>query len=467
MIKDIITRLKDKNLTLYPMLTGVLFLLNELRNNGRFYTVKENFLLITIILVFCFLVDILSRKLIKNKIKAALIATAFIVINLFYLDLELWLTTPLFLKNIFSYPAPDNPEVLIIPFLGILWIIFSAIIIKYKRGLLNLNRYLNIIIISFIGIEIIKWIILPQYDITLVDKGRIPESNFIKKQGKPNIYYIILDSYTSSESLKKYWNFDNSPFEDSLKGMGFYIAKHSTSDYTSTPYCLSTYLNLSLLKLDPTKKVNERNLLYLIRNSRLENNLVSQGYHFINYSLFDIDKKDRFYNFFPYYHFLGRTIWFTNTIKLWHFLIPQSQISITNLNILKMANDLSVSKIDAPFFVYAHIMMPHPPYIFNEYGNIINKSEQILPDEIKYLKQLRFENTLVIKTIRQILANEKKKPIIIIQADHGFRFLENVSIAEKEKESHTILNAYLVPDEIKNKLNDSIKPVQGLKLIFE
>ena len=468
MIKNLITRLKERNLTLYPMLMGVLFLLNELRNNGRFYTAKDNILLITIILAFCFLVDLLSRKLVKNNTKAALIATTFIVINLFYLDISSWLNTPIFLKNLFSDLTHGHSVILIIPVLGILWMFFSYIIIKYKRGLLKLNLYLNIIIIAFIGIEIIKWLILPQYDIALVEKNKISENKFINAREKPNIYYIILDAYTSSESLKKYWKFDNTPFEDSLKGMGFYIAHKSTSDYTSTPYCLASYLNVSLLKIDSTKKYNERNLLCLIRNSRLEKSLEKQGYQFVNYSLFDVDKENHLYNFyFTYNHYLGRTIWYTNVLKLWQYIIPQYHISNTNLNTINMLENLSRSAMHTPLFVYAHIMMPHGPYIFNEDGKKMENSEQILPEKIKYLKQLRFENTLVIKAIRQILVNEKREPIIIIQGDHGFRNLDNVNITEKAKESHTILNAYLVPENIRIKLNDSIKPIQGLKLIFE
>jgi len=467
MIKFIAAFFNKKSFSLYPILTGILFIFNELRNNGKYYTIKENLSLITIILAFCFLIDILSKKLIKNRIKAALISTLFIVINLFYLDLYNWITAPVFLNKLLSHMTSDHPEVIIIPLLGILGLSFLYFVMNYKSDLLRLNQYLNTILIAFVAVEIIKWFLLPQYDITLAEKVKIPNCNFIQRQGKPNIYYIILDEYTSSESLKKYLKYDNSPFDDSLKRMGFYLAPKSTSDYTSTQHCLSSYLNLSLLKIDSTKKYNSQNLLCIIRNSILEKGLVNQGYNFINYSLFDVGEESHFYNVFTGEHFLGRTIWFTNSFKLWHSLFQSSHISNTNLNIFKMLQNLSLTNPVRPYFVYAHFLMPHAPFIFDENGKRMGKAEQYLHINIKYIKQLRFENTLVINTIRQILDHEKKRPIIIIQGDHGFRFLEGVSIAEKIKESHTILNAYLVPDEIKNELNDSIKPIDGLKLIFQ
>jgi hypothetical protein len=43
-------------------------------------------------------------------------------------------------------------------------------------------------------------------------------------QEKPDIYYIILDSYTRADVLQKDFGYDNSQFVDSLRQMGFYVA---------------------------------------------------------------------------------------------------------------------------------------------------------------------------------------------------------------------------------------------------
>ncbi len=69
----------------------------------------------------------------------------------------------------------------------------------------------------------------------------------------PDIYYIILDTYTRGDTLQTYFHFDNQPFLDRLKAMGFYVATCSRSNYTSTETSLASSLNLNYLQaLSPT-----------------------------------------------------------------------------------------------------------------------------------------------------------------------------------------------------------------------
>lgn len=39
--------------------------------------------------------------------------------------------------------------------------------------------------------------------------------------GLPDVYYIIMDSYPSSDNLKKYYNYDNTGFTKQLSDLGF------------------------------------------------------------------------------------------------------------------------------------------------------------------------------------------------------------------------------------------------------
>ncbi len=53
----------------------------------------------------------------------------------------------------------------------------------------------------------------------------------------PDIYYIILDAYASSQNLKGNFGFDNQQFTDFLTEKGFYIAPESPTPTTPTrPY---------------------------------------------------------------------------------------------------------------------------------------------------------------------------------------------------------------------------------------
>ena len=65
--------------------------------------------------------------------------------------------------------------------------------------------------------------------------------------------------------------------------------------------------------------------------------------------------------------------------------------------------------------------------------------------------------------IDTILSKSPNTPIIIIQGDHGFRFLSG---EKGKKKSHTILNAYLLPGGGGEKLYPSITPVNSFQLLF-
>ncbi|MFA5776787.1 MAG: hypothetical protein WC988_04520 [Patescibacteria group bacterium] len=166
--------LLSEKLTLYPVLTGILFLVNELRNNAAFYTLRENVSLILIVLAFTLLVDFLSRKLIKNKIKAALIAVLFVFINLFYQDIFLVITQQKSLVNFINSTTSSHPEVIIVPFILIVWLFFTFFVLKTKRFFAGLNLYLNIVIIAFILLEITKWFIVPVPQIKLAENEPFP-----------------------------------------------------------------------------------------------------------------------------------------------------------------------------------------------------------------------------------------------------------------------------------------------------
>lgn len=457
--------LLTEKLTLYPILTGILFLVNELRNNAIFYTLQENVSLMLIILAFTFGVDLLSRKLIKDKTKAALIATPFIMINLFYQDIFLILSGQRKLISFDNLISTSHPEVIIIPLILIVWLSFTFFILRTKRIRTGINIYFNLIFLAFILIEVTKAAIIPVPQIKLADNESFPVNTDLSPEQKPDIYYIILDSYTSSESLKKYWKYDNSGFEDSLKKIGFTIAPKSKADFALTEYCLASYLNSTSLLLDTAKHhYNERNLLQLIRNNRLYDWLNANKYNCYNFSLFDSFGTKKYYDFLPYNHFLGRTFWYINLLKFYHFLIPSSSISYTNLNIFHELDQLAAVRQNNPIFVYAHVMMPHTPYFFNEHGKPY-KANSSLSDTQKYLGQLIFTDSLTLKTINYILSSSKRKPIIVIQGDHGCRSRIDLTKNEETLEAHTIFYALYTP--YGTIIPDNINPSTTFKKVIE
>ncbi len=92
-----------------------------------------------------------------------------------------------------------------------------------------------------------------------------------------------------------------------------------------------------------------------------------------------------------------------------------------------------VPDIPGPKFVWVHIMSPHPPYIFTADGGIASQqasftlADQVSgsgsPDERRaYADQVNYINTRVLQSVKEILANSKSPPIIVIQGTTG-RFM--------------------------------------------
>jgi hypothetical protein len=140
----------------------------------------------------------------------------------------------------------------------------------------------------------------------------------------------------------------------------------------------------------------------------------------------------------------------------------------------------NLAEVESPKFVYAHILCPHPPFVFDRDGNEVPHN---VPYSIKdgdhfpgshqdyieqYIDQLIFLNDRLTTVVDRILAESDPDPIIILQGDHGpgayliWDFPDETLMRER----FSILNAYYVPKNVKDNLYPSISPVNSFRLIF-
>ena len=88
---------------------------------------------------------------------------------------------------------------------------------------------------------------------------------------------------------------------------------------------------------------------------------------------------------------------------------------------LNTLDDLATEPESGPVFVFAHILLPHPPYVFAKDGSFV-------PDEVDaarsqsdgYAEQLVYVNQRINALVDRLLDRpEAERPIIILQADEG------------------------------------------------
>ncbi len=317
-------------------------------------------------------------------------------------------------------------------------------------------------------------------------------SKTLNKSELPDIYYLIFDRYASFSTLSDYYDFDNNDLFNFLLNQDFYVATESAANYPRTYLSLSSSLSLDYLD-DLAEKLGKENSDYtpifeLVQNNKVASFLKEQGYFYIYagdwWGPTQISKQaNKNINLYAdssefLRKFLGTTILkplignYYKGNKLFGFF--QDRIyENTNYKFEKLSN---IADEKSPKFVYAHMLIPHHPYLFDKDCKRVDDKRK-LPEKEKYLEQLICVNSKIEKLIDEILAKSKKPPIIIVQSDEGPFKIDEMNldgegrdwtkVSDEAVKTHMgILNAYYLPGFDYKKLYPSITPVNTFRLIF-
>jgi hypothetical protein len=289
----------------------------------------------------------------------------------------------------------------------------------------------------------------------------------------PDIYYIILDEYASPRTMARFYNFDNSEFVDSLTNKGFFIAGDSKTEVKYTYNVIASRLNMGYISTtEPWNDIIREKLT----NSSAVKALRASGYTYVYFgTMWELGsfkmEADQYYNFYD----SGGT---TLSPEFTHMLLETTMMSpfcerayqgyyrngaLETFEALKR-----MPEVDSPKFVFAHIMIPHDPFIFGPEGQAVEPRDYYnWADKEFYLGQYKFVTREIEKVIDAILEHSSNPPVIIVQSDHGPRTSLDRSLDIPNDEWQWIFNAYYLPGFPMERLNDSISPVNTFPLIFD
>lgn len=369
--------------------------------------------------------------------------------------------------------------------------------IRTSRDLHSFTNILNIIAFSLvvislfsIGVQKFKSRGARQQD-SYIDR-EVGKTNTVDLENVtilPDIYYIILDGYARSSTLKEMYDYGNDEFSDYLIERGFYIASESRCNYPYTFLSLASSLNMEYINyLSDALGVESglRTVPYqMIEDNKVVNFLRSKGYKFINFN--------------SGWHATDRNKYADMNImcgignEFLMVLIRETMLSAIEgyFGFLKRRRVLctfaklaEVSKIEGPTFTFAHLCVPHHPFVFGANGEAVTAVSLAWHEsggweqKEKYVNQLIFVNKKTKVLIDRILSNSDTLPIIILQADHGPDLTPGNPFSVKHptksmhptqsmlKERMHIFNAYHLPRGGKDLLYESISPVNSFRLIF-
>ena len=106
----------------------------------------------------------------------------------------------------------------------------------------------------------------------------------VESKSHPDVYYIILDAYTSSNSLNKFLNYDNYEFISYLTDKGFTVNHNSYSNYPSSLPSITSTFNMVYLNSLTDGQIGPQELHIsekMISEGPVMQNFKSAGYDII------------------------------------------------------------------------------------------------------------------------------------------------------------------------------------------
>ncbi len=298
---------------------------------------------------------------------------------------------------------------------------------------------------------------------------------------RPDIYYVILDAYAGRPALERYFGFDNRELHELLADRGFYVAQKSFSNYIETRLSLASSLNMDYLDCSGGRcaKWGEGSLYnshrgVAIKDNLLKRTLQSRGYRFINVG-FQNEYAD--VNFSRYSDEPFGGVMFHRRLSEYtpfKYLLTLKGFGKDSRHREQILYDFealgNIPDLPGPKFVFAHVLCPHPPYVFDEHGGVLSFSQALrYGHRGMYLQQVKFINRKIKEAVDTILSKSQGRCIIILQGDHGASAgarQDYVFNPDYALEKFSILNAYYLPGENPPKLYPSISPVNSFRVVL-
>ncbi len=290
----------------------------------------------------------------------------------------------------------------------------------------------------------------------------------------PDIYYIVADGYSRGDIMIDQFNFDNSSFLQELENEGFYIADCSLSNYSWTFLSVTSTLNLDyLVSIDEAYHdafndayiwdiLNEHGYTTIVLDNDFSRTMVIDSDVYIK----ELSSNDKIQYVLTDFEFMliktSATVFLTDALgslsDLFYEKITAAPLNIRYDKTISLIKNLKlVPKLyQTPKFVYAHMLVPHNPYIFSPEGDLIPEEKDM---ETGYINSVKYLNSELLAIVDSILSTSDEPPIIIIQSDHGW------PLSPKESRM-PILNAYYLPTKNEVELYANITPVNTFRLLF-
>lgn len=303
----------------------------------------------------------------------------------------------------------------------------------------------------------------------------------------PDIYHFIFDRYGSEDVLARHYSITE-PIGAFLEERGFYVARESHSNYLKTgPSLASTFAMEYLTPLAEDPRVEDGNwhpIFAMLDDHRVGRFLRARGYEHHQYgswwvgtyrsSAADVNRPHGFSEFAMIY------LRGTMLLPIFH-LLPDTPVTMRldwdNAQCQRVARQIEeirgIAERDWPVYVFAHILVPHGPYVFAPDGRCLDELEaRERGAEHGYIDQIAYADAIIRDVVQALQAEGRKSPVIIIQADEGpfperdGRVPWHEASGEELRIKTGILNAIYLPSGDYSRFRQDMTAVNTYRVVF-
>ncbi len=307
-----------------------------------------------------------------------------------------------------------------------------------------------------------------------------------------DIYYIVLDRYPGEQTLLEQYGYDNRPFLDELEDRGFYVASDSVANYVKTAYSLVATLDMEYLDMEALGAAAGSSTDWKPLHDRLHGELAvpaflkANGYRYVHVATWwggtltnGLADQVLAYGGTSEFDSLLVDTTMLRAVDMFGVETALASRDVKRLHTLfQFARLEEMAAAPGPKFVFAHITLPHDPFVFDAEGNYLSEAEaRARPLEQNFVEHVQYANKRVLGVIERLLdVPPDEEPIIVIGADEGpfpDRFAGHQDTFQWEQarpdeieRKFRILNAFHLPGIENPQAYRSISSVNVFRMIF-
>jgi len=378
---------------------------------------------------------------------------------------------------------------------ALLWPALVVLALGWRRPAPALSTALNVMALALVAFQVVR---IGSFELRRAHPPTVPPSpastvrvTAAPAREAPNIYFLVLDGYAREDVLRDIYRYDNHDFLRSLEAQGFQVAHHARANYCQTELTLASSLNLDYV--DPLARamgpeatdrapleraIADNHTTRFLRNHGYRTVAFASGYGGTELRAADSYRRGQA-GLSEFQSALLETTPLLPLLRARGLVRVDANHTRARQVLYTLDHLAEAGRSPAPVFVFAHLIVPHPPFIFRADGSLKEyvRANQFT-DGVRiwgsprlyirgYREQVEFISHRLPATIAAILAQAPRPTVILLLSDHGpgstldFGDLRTLNLTER----FGILLAMRLPGK-DVRLPDDFSPVNACRLVL-